>query len=194
MMQAKTMVLILGAVAFSVVGQLFAPLSRAYGLTSLTFVLIPLAGVYVFGGGVSPSARCGHGSDRHRYRLPALWGLSDLCSSMRRPCNACGCITQRHRLYCRMLGRIKHKWLKRLYDRGDESGFSPHDVRKLRRILQRLDDAEEPEELDIPGFHFHRLRGERSDTFAVTVRANWRVTWRVDDDKSFVDVDYEDYH
>ncbi len=95
MMQAKTMVLILGAVAFSVVGQLFlksgaqhlaglgrlefllaaardmhvlsglvawtastlcwlyvlrvAPLSRAYGLTSLTYLLIPLASVYVFG-------------------------------------------------------------------------------------------------------------------------------------------------
>ena len=95
MMQAKTMVLILGAVAFSVVGQLLlksgarhlaglgrlefllaaardihvlsglvawtastlcwlyvlrvAPLSRAYGLTSLTYVLIPLASVYVFG-------------------------------------------------------------------------------------------------------------------------------------------------
>jgi len=94
-MQEKTMVLILGAVAFSVVGQLFlksgaqhlaglgrlefllaaardmhvlsglvawtastlcwlyvlrvAPLSRAYGLTSLTYVLIPLASVYLFG-------------------------------------------------------------------------------------------------------------------------------------------------
>jgi multidrug transporter EmrE-like cation transporter len=95
MMQGKTLVLILGAVAFSVVGQLFlksgaqhlaglgrlgfllaafrdiyilsglvawiastlcwlyvlrvAPLSRVYGLTSLTYVLIPLASVYVFG-------------------------------------------------------------------------------------------------------------------------------------------------
>ena len=95
MMQEKTMVLILGAVAFSVVGQLFlksgaqhlaglgrlefllaaardmhvlsglvawtastlcwlyvlrvAPLSRAYGLTSLTYVLIPLASACLFG-------------------------------------------------------------------------------------------------------------------------------------------------
>ena len=95
MIQAKTMVLILGAVAFSVAGQLFlksgaqhvaglgrlefllaatrdvhvvlgvvalaastlcwlyvlrvAPLSRAYGLTSLTYVLTPLAGVLLFG-------------------------------------------------------------------------------------------------------------------------------------------------
>ena len=95
MMQGKTMVLILGAVAFSVMGQLFlksgaqrlaglgrlefllaaardlhvlsglaawaasticwlyvlrvAPLSRAYGLTSLTYVLILLASVFLFG-------------------------------------------------------------------------------------------------------------------------------------------------
>jgi drug/metabolite transporter (DMT)-like permease len=95
MIDGRTLFLILGAVAFSVVGQLFlkagvqhlaglgrlefllaaardlrvlsglaawaasticwlyvlrvAPLSRVYGLTSLTYVLIPLASVYVFG-------------------------------------------------------------------------------------------------------------------------------------------------
>ena len=95
MMQAGTLALIFGAVAFSVVGQLFlksgaehlvglgrvpfllaafrdshvlaglaawiastlcwlyvlrvAPLSRAYGLTSLTYVLVLVAGVYLFG-------------------------------------------------------------------------------------------------------------------------------------------------
>jgi multidrug transporter EmrE-like cation transporter len=95
MMPGKTLVLILGAVAFSAAGQLFlksgaqhlaalghrefllaaardahvlsgivawaasticwlyvlrvAPLSRAYLLSSLTYVLVPLAGVYVFG-------------------------------------------------------------------------------------------------------------------------------------------------
>ncbi|HEX7050871.1 MAG TPA: hypothetical protein VF188_11755 [Longimicrobiales bacterium] len=95
MLQAKMMALLLGAVAFSAVGQLLlkagarrlaglgrlefllaagrdvhvlsglmawiasticwlyvlrvAPLSRAYGLTSLTFVVIPLASVHLFG-------------------------------------------------------------------------------------------------------------------------------------------------
>jgi multidrug transporter EmrE-like cation transporter len=95
MIESKTMVLILGAVAFSTIGQLLlksgaqhlaplgrvefllaaardvhvlsglvawmastlcwlyvlrvTPLSIAYGLTSLTYVLIPLASVYVFG-------------------------------------------------------------------------------------------------------------------------------------------------
>ena len=95
MIQGTTVVLILGAVAFSALGQLFlksgaqhlaglgrleflvaagrdlrvlsglaawiastlcwlyvlrvAPLSRAYGLTSLTYVIIPLASVYILG-------------------------------------------------------------------------------------------------------------------------------------------------
>ncbi|MQA89487.1 MAG: killer protein [Gemmatimonas sp.] len=60
--------------------------------------------------------------------------------------------------------------------------------------MARLDDAKKPEELDQPGLHFHRLKGNRSDTYAVTVRANWRVTWCVDLDGSFIDIDYEDYH
>jgi proteic killer suppression protein len=36
--------------------------------------------------------------------------------------------------------------------------------------------------LDIPGFDFHELKGDRKGTFAVKVTANWRVTFRWDDD------------
>jgi drug/metabolite transporter (DMT)-like permease len=42
MIQARTLVLILTAVVSSAAGQ------RAYGLTSLTYALVPLASVYVF--------------------------------------------------------------------------------------------------------------------------------------------------
>ncbi|MGH8501859.1 MAG: type II toxin-antitoxin system RelE/ParE family toxin [Gammaproteobacteria bacterium] len=93
-----------------------------------------------------------------------------------------------------MIRRIKHKGLKRLYDKGDRSGFNEHDGKRLRQILARMDAADTPAEMDLPGLHFHRLRGNRRGTFAVTVRANYRVTWRMDADGAFVDVDYEDYH
>lgn len=93
-----------------------------------------------------------------------------------------------------MIRRIKHRHLKRLYERGDQSGFNAHDIKRLRQILSRLQAADAPEELDLPGLHFHQLRGDRRGTYAVTVRANYRVTWRVDHDGAFVDVDYEDYH
>lgn len=93
-----------------------------------------------------------------------------------------------------MIKRIKHRALKRLYERGDRTGFTPHDIMRLRRILAFLDEARVPADLDLPGLHLHLLRGSRADTWAVTVRANYRVTWRVDTDGSFIDVDYEDCH
>lgn len=48
--------------------------------------------------------------------------------------------------------------------------------------------------MDLSGLHFHRLRGDRKNTYAVTVRANYRVPWRADRDGAFIDLDYEDYH
>lgn len=93
-----------------------------------------------------------------------------------------------------MIRRIKHRKLKLLYDKGDPSGFDARDIRRLRQILQRLDAADKPQEMDLPGLHFHRLRGNRKNTWAVTVRANYRVTWKVDTDGAFIEIDYEDYH
>jgi len=47
--------------------------------------------------------------------------------------------------------------------------------------------------MDLPGFRLHRLTGDRAGSWAVTVRANWRVTFRFEGD-GVVDVNYEDYH
>ena len=47
--------------------------------------------------------------------------------------------------------------------------------------------------MDLPGFRLHPLRGSRSGTWAVTVRANWRVTFRFEGEE-VTDVNYEDYH
>jgi toxin HigB-1 len=93
-----------------------------------------------------------------------------------------------------MIRRIKHRKLKLLYEKGNPSGFDARDIRRLRQILQRLDAADKPEEMDLAGLHFHRLRGNRKNTWAVTVRANYRVTWKVDTDGAFIEIDYEDYH
>jgi proteic killer suppression protein len=64
---------------------------------------------------------------------------------------------------------------------------------KLRDILARLDAASSIEDVDLPGFRLHALKGELRGFWAVTVRANWRSTFRfVDGD--VLDVDYLDYH
>jgi proteic killer suppression protein len=47
--------------------------------------------------------------------------------------------------------------------------------------------------MNMPGFRLHPLKGELKGFWAVTVRANWRVTFRFADPDAF-DVDYVDYH
>lgn len=92
-----------------------------------------------------------------------------------------------------MILNIKHRGLRRLYERDDPRGVNPQHARKLRNILTRLDVAATPEDMDLPGFNLHPLKGDRAGTRAITVRANWRVTFRFEG-VDVADVDYEDYH
>lgn len=61
------------------------------------------------------------------------------------------------------------------------------------RILDRLDAAFVAEDMDLPGYRFHKLRGKRKNTYAVLVSANWRLTFKFDRENA-VHVDLEDYH
>lgn len=64
---------------------------------------------------------------------------------------------------------------------------------RIRRILARLDAAMKPEDMDLPGFRFHGLKGRNKGRYAVDASGNWRITfgWL---DGDAVDVDLEDYH
>jgi len=88
---------------------------------------------------------------------------------------------------------IRHKGLKRLHQDDDPRGvIAEHEV-KLRDILARLDAASTVADMDVPGFRLHALKGELKGFWAVTVRANWRVIFRLADGDA-LDVDYLDYH
>ena len=92
-----------------------------------------------------------------------------------------------------MIETIKHKGLRRLHERNDRGGIRPDMVDKVQKILSALEAAERPEEMNIPMFRFHTLTGNRRGTYSVTVKANWRVTFRFQDGAAY-DVDLEDYH
>ncbi len=91
-----------------------------------------------------------------------------------------------------MIRSVRHKGLKRLYEDADPRGVAEHVV-KLRDILARLDAARAIADMVVPGFRLHPLKGELKGSWSVTVRANWRVTFRFADQDVF-DVDYLDYH
>lgn len=86
-----------------------------------------------------------------------------------------------------------HKGLERFYRTGATSGIQAIHAKKLRLILTLLDAATEVKGMDAPGLGLHRLKGERKDIWAVTVQANWRVTFRFVAGNAEV-VNYEDYH
>jgi proteic killer suppression protein len=56
-----------------------------------------------------------------------------------------------------------------------------------------LDNAGAPEDMNVPGWRFHELTGDRRGTYSVTVTGNWRITFKLEGGDAF-DVDLEDYH
>lgn len=92
-----------------------------------------------------------------------------------------------------MIRSFRHKGLKRLYQDDDARGLNADHVEKLRRILARLDIAKVPQELDLPGYRLHPLKGDLEGFWSVTVQANWRVVFRMEEGQVF-DADYTDYH
>jgi proteic killer suppression protein len=92
-----------------------------------------------------------------------------------------------------MIRSIRHRGLKRLHEGDDPRGVIAEHVVKLRDILARLDAARSVADMDMPGFRLHPLKGEFKGFWAATVRANWRVIFRLAGTDAF-DVDYLDYH
>ena len=92
-----------------------------------------------------------------------------------------------------MIKSFRHRGLKALYEGHKNTKLSPKHVPKLRRILSALDRSSGPAGMDLPGYQFHRLKGNLKGHFAVWVSKNWRVTFRFEGDHA-VDVDYLDYH
>ena len=92
-----------------------------------------------------------------------------------------------------MIETIKHKGLRRLYEENDHGGIRADLVTKAQKILSALAAANVPEEMALPAFRFHQLTGDRRGTYAVTVKANWRVTFRFHEGAAY-DVNLGDYH
>lgn len=92
-----------------------------------------------------------------------------------------------------MIRSFRSRALRRFWERSDASGLRPDWVGKVDRILSRLDSVVAPEHMDVPGFGFHALRGDRRGRYAVVVSRNWRITFGWSDGDG-VDIDLEDYH
>lgn len=92
-----------------------------------------------------------------------------------------------------MIKSFKHKGLEVFYKTGSVKGIQSEHSQKLRLILNRLNLVTELRDLDIPSFKLHPLKGDMQGLWAITVRANWRITFKFEDENVYI-VDYKDYH
>ncbi len=83
--------------------------------------------------------------------------------------------------------------MKRFFD-DDNPQRLPHNMlERISLILARLNTAKLIEAMNIHSYNLHELKGNREGTWSVTVRANWRITFRFENGNAF-DVNFEDYH
>jgi toxin HigB-1 len=74
-----------------------------------------------------------------------------------------------------MIKSFKHKGLKKFFEQGSMGRIAPDHAPKIGRILGYLDRAKCIEDMNLPGFNLHPLKGDRQEIWSVPVRANWRI-------------------
>jgi len=92
----------------------------------------------------------------------------------------------------RVVAGFRNKGLEELYLTGKTRRISPENVRKCIRILQSLEVATLPDDMNVTGYRFHSLKGN-PPRWSVRVTANYRITFGWSGENA-LDIDFEDYH
>ena len=92
-----------------------------------------------------------------------------------------------------MIKTFRHKGVERFFLSGTKAGIQVAHATRLARQLQRLDVARRPQDMNIPGWRLHPLKGDLAGHWSVAVSGNWRLTFAFDGEDAVL-VDYRDYH
>lgn len=92
---------------------------------------------------------------------------------------------------------FKHKGLKLLFIKGDESKIQPKLLSKVKRLLVIIDELEQvPEDLqNLQHLVPHKLKGDLSEFWSITVTGNYRIIFKFNNlTKEASEVNLLDYH
>ena len=92
-----------------------------------------------------------------------------------------------------MIRTFRHRGLKRFHERGDPSRLPTDQISRIEAMLDDLDAATQPRDLELPGNRLHQLKGKRRGQWSVTISGNWRIVFRFEAGEPW-DVDLVDYH
>jgi proteic killer suppression protein len=92
-----------------------------------------------------------------------------------------------------MIKSFRHKGLQQFYEYGTTAGIQVAHAKKLARQLRQLNDSRKAQDMNIPGWNLHPLKGGLKEHWSVWVSGNWRLTFKfVGEDAELID--YQDYH
>jgi len=88
---------------------------------------------------------------------------------------------------------FRNKGLAELWSRGATAKIDAKMHKRILRRLDALDAAAKPEEVNLPGFDFHPLKGFDPTRYTVHINGPWCVTFAFDGADA-VEVEFEQYH
>jgi toxin HigB-1 len=91
-----------------------------------------------------------------------------------------------------MVGGFRHKGLQEIYLTGKTHRIGALYLRKCIRMLQSLEVAAQPDEMNLAGYRFHSLHGN-TQRWLVRVTANYRITFAWSGENA-EEIDFEDSH
>lgn len=92
-----------------------------------------------------------------------------------------------------MIKSFRNKALGDLFIKGKSAKIDSKLHGRILVRLDRLDISERPEDMNLPGFNFHALRGFDPTRYTVHVNGPWCITFEFDG-RDAARVDFEQYH
>lgn len=92
-----------------------------------------------------------------------------------------------------MIRSFRHKGLQAFFEKGSKAGIQAAHASKLSVRLLALDTAIAAEEMNMPGWRLHGLKGDLKGHWSIWVTGNWRMTFRFEGEDAVL-LDYQDYH
>lgn len=92
-----------------------------------------------------------------------------------------------------MIKSFKSKALADLFSTGKTAKIDAKMHKRILIRLDRLEQAEKPEDMNLPGFDFHALKGFDPTRYTVHINGPWCITFEFDGNDA-ARVDFEQYH
>jgi len=88
---------------------------------------------------------------------------------------------------------FRHKGLHEFFLAGKSARIPANFAKRIRRLLAALDNAESLNDLAVPAYQTHPLKGITPLRYSMSVNGPWRITFEFRVDGAWL-VDLEQYH